>query len=73
MVQIQVLLGMSPRMGIPLAAFLVVHVKGGPLAENGFVYYILTFYLVTLAVETFLLVGNSPKRSPKGSTKTQAG
>ena len=38
MVQIQVLWGMLPRMGIPLAAFLVVHVKGGPLAENGFVY-----------------------------------
>jgi hypothetical protein len=26
------------------------------LAQAGFVYYIMTFYFVTLAVETFLLV-----------------
>ena len=53
------LLGMFPRMGIPLAVCMVVYLQGGRLAEAGFVYYILVFYFVTLVVETVLLVGEA--------------
>lgn len=51
-----VLVGMSVRMGVALAAVLVVQLGGGPLAEAGFVYYLLMFYSVTLAAETVAVV-----------------
>ncbi len=51
-----VLVGMAVRMGVALAAAVVVQLGGGPLAEAGFVYYLLMFYLVTLAVETAVVV-----------------
>jgi len=47
------------RMGIPLAAALLVFLRGGPLADAGFLYYLVLFYPVTLTAETFLLL---PKR-----------
>jgi hypothetical protein len=47
-------LGMASRMGIPLAFGLAVHLRGGPLAEAGLLYYVALFYPVTLAVETLL-------------------
>ncbi len=50
----QVVSSTLARTSIPLAACLVVHVYGGTLADAGFVYYILAFYLITLAVETML-------------------
>ena len=50
------LVGMTMRMGVALTAALVVQLGGGPLAEAGFVYYLLVFYLVTLAVETAVIV-----------------
>jgi hypothetical protein len=43
--------GMSLRMGIPLAAAMLVHFSGGPLADAGFVYYIVAFYGVALTSE----------------------
>jgi len=43
-------------MGVALAAVLVVQLGGGPLAEAGFVYYLLMFYSVTLAAETVAVV-----------------
>jgi hypothetical protein len=46
--------GMVARMAIPLAAGLALHLRGGPLAEAGMLYYLLVFYPVTLAVETLL-------------------
>jgi hypothetical protein len=52
----RVLAGMSLRMTIPMAAVLGVQLSRSPLAEAGFVYYVLMFYLVTLAVETGLWV-----------------
>ena len=64
----RMLWGMLPRMGIPLAACLGVHIHGGTLAKSGFVYYILVFYLVMLAVETGLMIGSRPKNA----TDTQA-
>lgn len=54
-----VLLAMLIRMGIPLAAALLVFLRGGPLADAGFLYYLVLFYPVTLTAETFLLL---PKR-----------
>jgi hypothetical protein len=51
-----VLVGMAVRMGVALAAAVVVQLRGGPLVEVGFVYYLLMFYLVTLAVETAVVV-----------------
>ena len=53
--------GMMIRMGIPLAAALAIHFRGGPLADAGFVYYAVVFYPVTLAAETFLAF---PERKP---------
>ncbi len=51
----QVLLGMFARMGIPLLICMAVYVQGGPMAQAGFVYYLLAFYFVTLISETILL------------------
>ncbi len=64
----QVLLGMFPRMGIPLAVCMVAYLKGGALVDAGFVYYILVFYFVTLVVETVLLVGVAQERPTEKST-----
>jgi hypothetical protein len=49
-----VLLGMSARMGPPILAGIAVQTLCEPLARGGFLYYLLFFYLVTLAVETVL-------------------
>jgi hypothetical protein len=51
-----VLVGMGVRMGVALGAALIVQLGGGPLVDVGFVYYLLMFYLVTLAVETTAVV-----------------
>jgi len=48
------LLGTAARMAIPLGFGLAAHLRGGPLAEAGLLYYLLVFYPVTLAVETAL-------------------
>lgn len=49
-----VLVGMMVRMGIPLAAALTVHFLGGPLANAGFLRYLVVFYPIMLAAEAFL-------------------
>jgi hypothetical protein len=41
-------------MGVPLAAALIAVFAGGPLADAGFLYYLVVFYPITLAVETLL-------------------
>jgi hypothetical protein len=48
------LTGMTARTGIPLIALLVAHLRGGPLAEAGLLYYVLVFYPVVLTAETIL-------------------
>jgi hypothetical protein len=48
------LLGMLVNMGVPLAFGLAIHLNGGPLSESGFLYYLLFFYLLTLAMKTVL-------------------
>ena len=53
---IATLVGMSTRLGVSLSAATVIQLTGGPLAEAGFVYYLLLFYMVTLIVETVVVV-----------------
>jgi hypothetical protein len=73
-----VLMSMAPRMGLPLGFCLLMHLRGGALVEAGIVFYVLAFYIVTLAVETWLLVdqlglsqpgagGLSPNHSSAGN------
>jgi len=48
------LLGMLPRMGVPLAAGLVFQLRGGMLAQSGLLVYLVVFYPVALWAETIL-------------------
>ena len=50
------LLSTGIRTGIPLVLLMVIYLRPGPMTEAGFVYYLLTFYLVSLLVETGLMV-----------------
>ena len=61
---------MTIRMGVPLSAALAVFFLGGPLADAGFLYYVVLFYPVTLIAETFLSTpGSEPneKDIPSGA------
>jgi len=49
---IGVLSGMAINMAVPLLFGVVIHLRGGPLSQAGFLYYLLLFYLLTLAVKT---------------------
>jgi len=49
-----VLFGMIAKMGIPLSIGLAVHLQDGALARSHFLHYLLVFFPVALAVETFL-------------------
>ncbi len=55
------LIGILPRIGVPLAVLMVVYFQGGVLVENGLVYYILVYYFANLIVETGLLAGSWSK------------
>lgn len=57
-----VLVGIIVRMGIPLAAALAIIFRGGPLADTGFLYYLIVFYPVTLTAKIFLSL--RPRDSP---------
>jgi hypothetical protein len=64
------LLGMLFRMGLPLAAGLLLTVRGGPLADAGVFGMIVVYYLIGLLVETLLsvsLVGSSTGTVVKAS------
>ena len=47
-------IGMIIRTGVPLAIGMAIHLHGGPLAQAGLLWYLLLFYLIALAVGTFL-------------------
>ena len=66
-----VLVGMTVRMAIPLAAAVVGHFVGGPLADAGFLVYLIVFYLVTLAVETALTLPSSSQTDAADSVREQ--
>jgi hypothetical protein len=59
-----VLLGMAINMFIPLAFGVMIHVYGGPLSQGGFLYYLVFFYLLTLAMKTMLTL--PPARQSDG-------
>lgn len=48
----QHLLGMLPRMGVPLVVCMIVGLDGGALHAAGLVYYILAMYLLLLGIST---------------------
>ena len=53
----QLLVPMLFRMAFPLGVCVVViYLRGGRLAKEGFAYYLIAFYLVALAFETLLSV-----------------
>jgi hypothetical protein len=56
-------LGMTVRMGLPLAAGLLIHLHNGPLAQAGLLWYVLWFYPIALTVGTILSLPPS-KRQP---------
>jgi hypothetical protein len=51
-----VLGGMTLRMIVPLLAVAAVYWWDGPLAEAGMVFFVLAFYMIMLAAETYLAV-----------------
>ena len=59
-----VLSGMMLRMGLPLAVCMIVYLQSGALAEAGFVFYVLAFYLVTLAIDTWMATGRAVGAGP---------
>jgi hypothetical protein len=61
----RVVLGMLVRMGLPLAVVAAVCIRGGLLAEGGFVYYVLAFYMVMLAAGTALDLSQLDARAPR--------
>ena len=58
------LLGMALRMALPLIVCMVVYLRGGALAEAGFVFYVLAFYLMTLAIDTWMATGRAAGAGP---------
>lgn len=65
------LTGMIARMAIPLACGLAVHLRGGTLSDAGFLYYLLVFYPVTLAVETlFSMLAQEPFQAEGATTSS---
>ena len=61
---IGLLLGMGANMFIPLAFGAMIHLGGGVLSQSGFIYYLIFFYLATLAAKTILTL--SPIRQSNG-------
>lgn len=55
------LAGIFIRMGVPLAFGMAIHLRGGPLVEAGFIYYLLVFYLISLTIETLLSLPAAPR------------
>jgi hypothetical protein len=51
-----VLVAMFVRMAFPLVACATVYFSGSRLADSGFVYFVLAFYLTVLPLETWLSV-----------------
>jgi hypothetical protein len=65
-------LGTMLRMGVPLVSGLVIHLYGGPLANAGFLYYVLIFYPVTLAVGTTLSLPPRPQPVSRPAASSNA-
>jgi hypothetical protein len=59
------LLGMAFNMGIPLIFGTIIHLRGGPLSTSGFIYYLVLFYIMTLALKTFLTLPQTEQTKTK--------
>jgi hypothetical protein len=62
-------LGMLFRMGIPLGAALAVYLFGGPLSAAAFLYYLVVFYPVMLAIETVLTLPDGSSSASESAPK----
>lgn len=58
-----ILLGMAVNLGIPFGFGIAIHLHGGLLSQAGFLYYLLFFYLLTLAFKTFLALPSQRQTS----------
>jgi len=65
-----VLAAMLPRMFVPLAGALVIRLVGGPLYEAGALYFVVGFYLLTLAAETLWLLPQAGAHKPAATNST---
>jgi len=65
-----VLAAMLPRMFVPLAGAVVIRQVGGPLYEAGALYFVIGFYLLTLAAETIWLLPPGGFGGPVASGST---
>ncbi len=54
-------LGMTARAMVPLVLGVGLHMKHADLAGAGLIFYVLVFYMVTLAADTALLVSQVPQ------------
>jgi hypothetical protein len=50
------LVGMFVRMFVPLGVCLMIYARRGVLVDAGLVFYVLIFYMISLAIETGFLV-----------------
>jgi hypothetical protein len=62
------LLSMAVRTGLPLIVALVVRLGGPSLVEAGFVYYLLVFYVLALAIEVPLSLPRMERSRPYSET-----
>jgi hypothetical protein len=50
------LASMTINMGVPLFCGIAIHLCSKPLSQAGFIYYLVFFYLLTLAIKTILIL-----------------
>lgn len=60
----RLLVGMLARTMFPLMLGTLLHMQVPALAEAGMIYYLLVFYMVSLALETAMLLAESPSSLP---------
>jgi hypothetical protein len=59
-------LGMFPRLGVPLGLGVWLQQHDAALAAAGFIFYLIFFYMLTLSLEVAALVAALPKRRAEG-------
>ena len=65
--------GMTTRLGLALTACVVFHARGGALAETGFAFYVVAFYMVALAADTLLLARQIDLKQSSAGQPTRHG
>lgn len=59
-------LGMFPRLGVPLGLGVWVERHDAALSAAGFIFYVIFFYMLTLTLEVVALVAALPRRRAQG-------